>query len=153
MIGMFLMATFLCVNLSSCSDDDDEEKGGAASGLAGTWGLTHDMGWDKYNGETVNEWDVSLDPRNPVGDDDMKIVITKADGNKYNIKYYEFNGEGWEHVEGEDVRASVEGSVITDLDDPTNTIFFSLNNNQLVLEYKEVHEQDDFYNKMTFIRM
>ena len=162
MFGMFIMVTFLCVNLSSCSDDDDEKEnggngGGIVSGsLEGTWGLTNDQGWEIYNGEK-EEWNDSYDPKNP-SDEDVKMVITKTGDKTYNIKWYGFYDGEWRYEEGDDGKITVDGNVMTvtyadgdEIEESKNT--FSLSNNQLVIIEREEFENGSFYDKMTYIRM
>lgn len=150
MFGIFIMAAFLCVNLASCSDDDDDDNkggGGGATGLEGTWGLTKSQGWEIYDGEK-QEWNVSFNPNNPVGEE-LKMVVTKTGDKTYLVKWYDFNDGEWQYDEGDDDRVKVEGNVITYIDDPDEKVTFSLNNNQLVI----ISEEEDFYSKDTFIRM
>lgn len=158
MFGMFLMAIFLCVNLSSCSDDDEEEGGGngggvvTTAGLEGTWGMVNNHTWGVDNGEEF-EYNNNYDPENPAGRGDSKIVISKTGEKTYYIKWYYFIDGGWQHTVEDDTRISVEGAVITNLDDPNLKMSFSLKDNQLVVEVSETYESGGYHSKMTFKRM
>lgn len=50
------LAVMASITLASCSDDDDSPIG-SKEDLIGRWESVHETGWEKEDGEIVDEWD------------------------------------------------------------------------------------------------
>lgn len=50
------LAFMASITLASCSDDDDSPIG-SKEDLIGRWESVHETGWEKEDGEIVDEWD------------------------------------------------------------------------------------------------
>lgn len=63
--------------LTACGDDDDDEPGtNGKNGIVGEWLLVSDKGWEKEDGEIVDQWDDDMT-------DDGIVYEFKSDGKLY----------------------------------------------------------------------
>lgn len=129
MVGLLLSAMML--GFSGCSDDDGP---GSSTDLIGTWQSVSISGWDKEDGEIVDEWDEE--------DSDIKIVFNE-DGTYEHYERWSNSWHGgyvgtWKYKGG---KIYVYDEEDEEWDDEISTVK-SLSSSQLVLDYYEKYTED-----------
>lgn len=129
-VVLMAMLLFAVVGFTGCSDDDEGGiSGNAEELLIGRWLGIWSEGYDIYV-DGKKEWNESI----------------ASEG-----FYYTFNDDGTVEINGYPTHWEVSGNLLNI--EGENYIITTLNENTLVLEYRESYEGGDYYEKNTFERV
>lgn len=138
------------MTLTSYSDDDDDDSISNIEDLYVTWHPTHSEGWEKEDGEVVNEWDEDI--TSSYYQDYERMEFTENE-------MYEYDYYGGKWVKSSyPYEYTLKGNriYISNWDDGAtpNITIKSLSENQLILESHVSEEYDgvawEYYNKITY---
>lgn len=149
LLGMALLAVFMCVGFTACGDDDDDSNGGVVASIEGTWYLKAEIWYAWENGQPV-----------------MNIVTKQksyADYYKGRIWNFKKNGETWvlgKKTEKDDDfnynNLTKVGNNEFSMGESDRFIIRSVTANTLVVDYYDNYYNDDDsykeYGVYTFMR-
>lgn len=138
------------MTLASCSDDDDDDSISNIENLYGTWHPILDEGWEKEDGEIVDEWDIDVTPSDYNDYERREFTENEI------YEYYYYGGK-WQK-DSYPYEYTLKGNriYISNWDDGAtpNITIKSLSENQLILESHVSEEEDgvayEYYNKITY---
>lgn len=147
LLGLCAMVCCLAAGFASCSDDDEDVS---TSELVGLWEPIHTEGYDIWDGEK-DEWDEDINAATNNSDYNMRIEFT-SDGTYKQYYYY----NGWK-LDFDNGTYRTNGNKIhvydPEEDEEITLTVVSLSGDRMVLEEKEVWEDEEYYEKLTFKRV
>lgn len=155
---LLCLLALVATGFSACSDDDDDkdkDSGGDVNPqlLVGTWQQTISSGWEKEDGEIIDEWNYNSDDQQRFSlNSDKSCDVYELDSNDK----WEYSGSGkWRYADGYlEMYDIVENGY---QQDATKGRVVSLSENKLVWE---IYEKDteygttyEYYDVITYTRV
>ena len=142
LIGVAILAIALCINFTACDDDKENVN---MSELIGLWEPYHAEGYETGPNGFRNEWNEDIEDV-ATNEAEYSRLEFLTDG-EFKEHYY---SNGWYYDSG---RYTIEGSKITLLDNEGDfydqfTILL-LNENELIMEFKEKEDGYEYYEKLS----
>lgn len=146
LIGVAMLAIALCVNFTACDDDEENVN---MSELIGLWEPYHSEGYEIGSNGQRYEWNEDIEDV-ATNESEYSRLEFLTDG-VFKEHYYSF---GWHYLNG---TYKVEGSKITIVDDEgdfyDSCTILLLNENELIMEFKEKEDGYEYYAKLSCRRV